>query len=86
MVLAGIRCPTTRREALSTDGLQDKPINEIIAFVEGREMSNKAVSNEYSSLSATSCKRERIGEEGNQYVETPLDECSSLAATSTFKR
>ena len=55
VVLSGIRSPDIRREALSTEGLQDKPINGIIAFVEGREMANKAVapaSNDFVSLSA----------------------------------
>ena len=87
VVLSGIRSPDIRREALSTEGLQDKPINGIIAFVEGREMASKAVAPtpSYSSLSAATVN-ERIREKGNPPALEPLDHYSSLATTSTFKR
>ena len=63
VVLAGASDVDIRREALSTEGLQEKTVNEIIAFVESREMARKAITswnNSTSSLSATSSfKRER---------------------------
>ena len=63
VVLAGASDIDIRREALSTEGLQEKTVNEIIAFVESREMARKAVNSRHdntSSLSATSSfKREK---------------------------
>ena len=43
VVLSGIRDLDIRREALSTEGLQSKRVNEIISFVESREMASHAV-------------------------------------------
>ena len=41
VLLAGIGDLDIRREALSTEGILRKPVNEIVAFVERREMSKK---------------------------------------------
>ena len=43
VLLAGISDSDIRREALSTEGLQRTGINNIVSFVEGREMASKAV-------------------------------------------
>ena len=42
VLLAGIADIDIRREALSTRDIQQKPINDIIRFVEGREMARNA--------------------------------------------
>ena len=52
VLLAGIADLDIRREALSTDGVLQKPINDLIAFVERREMSKNAAPG--STLSAIS--------------------------------
>ena len=44
VLLAGISSEEIRREALSTEGLQQKSVNDIIGFVEGREMAGRAIS------------------------------------------
>ena len=44
VMLSGIRDLEIRREALSTEGLQGKRVNDIISFVESREMASHAVS------------------------------------------
>ena len=57
VILAGVRDTDIRREALSANGLQEGSVNDIIAFVENREMASKAVStrnSDASSLAATS--------------------------------
>ena len=43
VLLAGIGCPDIRQEVLSTDGIHQKPINDIVAFVEKREMARSAM-------------------------------------------
>ena len=57
--MSGIRDLDIRREALSTEGLQGKSVNQIISFVESREMASHAVSPALSgtSLSALSSFR-----------------------------
>ena len=52
VLLSGISDLDIRREALGTDDIQEKSINEVIAFVEGREMARNALPS--SSLSALS--------------------------------
>ena len=61
VILAGIRDTDIRREALSTHGLQEGSINDVIAFVENREMASKAISSQHSpsSLAATSTLKRR---------------------------
>ena len=59
VLLAGISDSDIRREALSTKGLQNQDVNNIVSFVEGREMASRAVSHtcrqeSTSSLSACS--------------------------------
>ena len=54
VLLAGISCNDIRREALSNNRLQKKAINDIIAFVEDREIASKAVSSDVSNTSACS--------------------------------
>ena len=44
VLLAGISDSDIRREALSAEGLQNRTVNDIISFVEGREMATKAIS------------------------------------------
>ena len=43
VLLAGISSEEIRREALSAEGLQQKSVNDIIGFVEGREMAGRAI-------------------------------------------
>ena len=72
VLLAGISDLDIRREALSTEGLQGTSINNIISFVEGREMARKAVlsqdknvfslSEQPSSFSALSSFKRRTDE------------------------
>ena len=57
VLLAGTYDMDIRREALSTIGIQEKPVNDVIAFVESREMARNAVP--LAALSAVSTfKRE----------------------------
>ena len=44
VILSGICDLDIRREALSTEGLQGKSVNDIVSFVESREMASHAVS------------------------------------------
>ena len=44
VLLAGIGCTEIRQEVLSTEGIQDKTINDLVAFVEKREMARSAMS------------------------------------------
>ena len=57
VLLAGIADLDIRREALSTLNMQHKTINEVIAFVESREMARNATPS--TSLSALSSFRKR---------------------------
>ena len=50
--MAGIHDIDIRREALSTKDIQSKTLNEVIEFVEGREMARNATPS--ASLSAMS--------------------------------
>ena len=38
VLLSGISDADIRREAMGMDDIQSKPVNEVIAFVEGREI------------------------------------------------
>lgn len=55
VLLNGVSDVDIRREALSTDGMQHKPINEVIAFIESKETARNA--NPSSGLSAISAYR-----------------------------
>ena len=59
VLLAGVRSIDIRREALSAEGLQQKSVNDIIAFIEAREMASKAASGapETSFAAVSSFKR-----------------------------
>ena len=82
VLLAGISDSDIRREALSTEGLQNQDVNSIVSFVEGREMASRAVSQtcnrEYtSSLSACSSFKRRAKDR----VPRPNGEDKSCSAT-----
>lgn len=57
VLLAGIADLDIRREALCTSGIQNKSINDVIAFVEGREMARNATPT--CSMSALSSFKKR---------------------------
>ena len=74
VILAGVRDTDIRREALSTSGLQERSVNDIIAFIENREMASKAVSirngDASSSFAATSTfKRQKTPQSKSQVSE-----------------
>ena len=52
VLLAGIADLDIRREALSMNDIQSKSINDVIAFVEGREMARNATPSTLSALSS----------------------------------
>ena len=59
VLLAGIADEDIRREAMSYEGIMDKPTNELIAFVERREMSRNAASSSHSVAALSTFKREK---------------------------
>ena len=67
VLLAGIGRSDIRREALSAEDLQKQGINDIVGFVESREMAYDAVNSrqEPPSLSALSSFKRRGAEVGN---------------------
>ena len=70
VLLAGIGCSDIKQEVLSTDGIHEKTINEIVAFVETREMARNAMS------------RRTVVAVSN----SNMSDNSAAASLSTFKR
>ncbi len=74
VLVAGIADIDIRHEALSCEGLADKPINDLIAFVERREMSRSATTSK--TLSAiSSFKRDKRKAAQNPAVNSELIPC-----------
>ena len=67
VLLTGIADVDIRREALSVEGVQQQSINEIIAFVESREIARNAQPNPLSGVSGVSGyqRRRRSDNSGN---------------------
>ncbi|KAK3779410.1 hypothetical protein RRG08_015811 [Elysia crispata] len=63
VLLAGIADLDIRREALSTHDIQNKSVNDVIAFVEGREMARNATPT--TSMSALSAFKKRQAHEND---------------------
>ena len=56
VLLSGISDADIRREAMGMDDIQSKPVNEVIAFVEGREMARNATPTSYNfQLKSAAC-------------------------------
>ena len=79
VLLAGIADIDIRREALSTRDMQNKSINDVIAFVESREMARNATPN--SALSAISTFKRKQLPNVNKTPETnkpvPCPDCGT---------
>ena len=97
VLLAGISDSEIRREALNADGLQRASINDIIHFVEGREMASKAVhsrekavlslSEEPPSFSALSSFKRRAAAGSNKMEKSPTAICPGCGKSyALYKR
>ena len=87
VLLAGIGSADIKQEVLSADGINQKTINEIVAFVEKREMARSAMSR--GRPGTVSCIQYPAGRTANEVMQAPglpVDSNSSVAASSTFKR
>ena len=72
VLLNGIADIDIRREALSSDGIQVKPVSQVVAFVESREIARNANSSSSSALSALSAyRRSNDNHPRNQRAGTP---------------
>ena len=75
VLLAGIADIDIRREALSADGIQHKSVNEVIAFVEGREMARNATPlTTFSALSSFK-KSSSVSLSIDRSQTTPCPDC-----------
>jgi hypothetical protein len=84
VLLAGISCTQIRREALSAEGLQQKSVNDVIAFVEAREMAGqevRGVHKDTPTLSAVSSFKRNVKvpqtsqREADESMSVPCPEC-----------
>ena len=80
VMLAGISDNDIRRETLSTENILSKSVNEIISFVEGKEMGRNAI-DESASVSAISAfQRNKKGRDGT--TSTTTDKSKQIACPS----
>ena len=72
VLLNGISDVDIRREALSADGMQRRPVNEVIAFIENKETARNA--NPFSGLSSMSAYRRTYRNQGSIPTEKPMNQ------------
>lgn len=77
VLLAGIADIDIRREALSTRDIQKRSINDVIAFVEGREMARNATP--ITSMSALSSFKKKQSHEHETIKRPPLPDTNKTA-------
>lgn len=87
VLLAGIGCADIKQEVLSADGINERTINEIVAYVEKREMARSAMSRGRSAAVAfMQTPGSQTTTNAMQPSWLPEDNITSVAASSTFKR
>ena len=87
VLLAGIGSADIKQEVLSADGINEKTINEIVAFVEKREMARSAMSRGRSA--AVACMLNPAVQTTSDVIQPPalsVDNNGYVATSSTFKR